>query len=115
MLFPDVLPRVEERGDRACCGINTREIYAFVSIASVAGQGEVCRIVLAAVFAGNDVLNVESRKREMLLREQTVLATMARSATDAFANRCVHQLCGRLPRRIRAFACKIPMRSIAST
>ena len=61
------------------------------------------------------VLNVEPRKREVRLLEQTILAAIAGAATDKCAHRCVPQRCGRLARMARAFACKIPIRAIAST
>ena len=115
MLFPGVRTWVEERDDLACFGVNAREISAFVRVASVAGQGKICRIVIAAMLAGNDVLNLECRKRQVLSLEQTVFAAIAGSVTDKLPDRCVHQLCGRLARMTRAFACKIPIRSIAST
>jgi hypothetical protein len=90
MLIPGVLTRVEKRRDFACFGVNTREISTFVRVASVAGQGKVCRIVIATVFTRNDVLDLESRKWEVLLLEQTVFAAMAGSLTDTFTNRCIH-------------------------
>jgi len=96
-------------------GINARKIGAFVSVASVAGQGQVGRMVITAMLAGNDVLNVEPRKGQVLLLEQTIFAAMTGAVPDKVANRGIHQCCGRLARMARAFACKIPIRSIAST
>src|SRR5262252_8658056 len=72
MLFPGVHTWVEERHDRTCVGVNARQIGALMSVASVAGQGKVCRMVIAPMLAGNDVLNVEPRKGEVLLLEQTI-------------------------------------------
>ena len=69
MLFPRVLTRVEKRGDLARLGINACEISTFVRVASVAGQGQIRRLIIATVLARNDVLNVERRKRELLLPE----------------------------------------------
>src|SRR5262249_40646862 len=115
MLFPGVRTWVEEHNDCTCVGVNARKIGALMSVASVAGQGKVGRMVIATMLARNDVLNVEPRKGEVLLLEQTILAAMAGAVTDKVTNRCIHQCCGRLARMARAFACKIPMRSIAST
>ena len=115
MLFPVMFTWVKERDDFARFGINTGEISALVRVASVASQREVCRIVIAAVLAGNDVLDLERRKRQVLLFEQTVLTAMACSPMDKCPNRCVHHPCGRGARTVRAFACKMPIRSIAST
>ncbi len=92
MLFPRVLTWVEELGDFACFGINSREINAFVRVASVAGQGQVSRLIIATVLARNDVLDVERRKRQVLLPEQIIFAAIAGSATDKRADRGVHQL-----------------------
>lgn len=115
VLFSGVVTWVEKLGDFVRFGINSREFDAFVRVASVAGQGQVSRLIIATVLARNDVLDVERGKRQALLVEQTIFAAVAGSATDKSADRGVHQLCGRLARRTRAFACKIPIISIAST
>ena len=115
MLFPSVLTWVEKFGEVAAFRIEAREIGAFVRVASVASQREVGRIVIAAVLSGNDVLNLERRKGEVLLFEQTVLAAIAGPAMDKLPDRCVDHTCGAGVRSVRAFACKMPIRSIAST
>lgn len=114
MLFPRVLTWVEKRGNFARFGINAREISTLMRVASIAGQDQIRRLIIATVLARNDVLNVERRKRELLLPEQTVFAAIAGPAKDKRADRGVHQLCGRPERRARALACKTPIRSIAS-
>ena len=114
MLFPGVLTWVEERGDFVRFWIDAREISTFMGVASVAGQGQVGRLIIPTMLARNDVLNVERRKWQVFLPEQTVFAAIAGSATDKCADGSVHQLWARLARRTRAFACKIPIRSIAS-
>jgi hypothetical protein len=86
-----------------------------VRVTSVAGQGEVCRIIISAMLTGNDVLDLERRKRQVFLPEQTMFAAIAGPLTDKFTDRCAHQLGGRRARMARAFACKKPIRSIAST
>jgi hypothetical protein len=59
MLFPGVLTRVEKRSDLSGFGIYTCEIRTLVRVASVASQREVCGIVIAAMLAGNDVLDLK--------------------------------------------------------
>jgi hypothetical protein len=114
LLFPGVLTWVEKSGNFTRFGINAREIGTLMRVASVAGQGQIRGLIIAAVLARNNVLNVEGRKRELLLAEQTIFAAIACSAKDKYADRRVHQLCRRLERRTRTLACKIPIRSIAS-
>jgi hypothetical protein len=115
VFFPGVLPWVEERDDLTRFGVDARQIGALVRVTSVAGQGKVCGSVIPAMLAGNDVLDLERRKREIFLLEQALFTAIASPLTDKFADRCVHQLGGRLARMARAFACKRPIRSIAST
>jgi hypothetical protein len=59
MFFPGMLTWVEERDDLPGSRVNAREISTFVRVASVAGQGEVCGIIMAAVLTGNNVLNLK--------------------------------------------------------
>jgi hypothetical protein len=82
MLFPGVLTWVEELGDVTGFRIDTREIAAFVRVASVAGQRQVGKLIIATVLARNDVLDLECGKREVLLLEQTIFAAIAGSAPD---------------------------------
>ena len=84
-------------------------------VALVAGQGKIRRSVIPAMRARNDVLDMKRRKRKMFLLEETVFTAISGSATNKFADRSVHQLGGRLAGMARALACKIPIRSIAST
>jgi len=92
MLFPGVLTWVEKLGDVAGFRIDTREIGAFVRVASIAGQGQVTRLLVTTVLASNDVFDLECRKRQVLLSKQTIFAAIAGSAPDKRADRCVHQL-----------------------
>jgi hypothetical protein len=82
MLFPGVLTWVEELGDATGFRIDTREIGAFVRVASVAGQGQVARLIITTMLASNDVFDLECRKREVLLPKQTIFAAIAGSAPD---------------------------------
>ena len=45
---------VEERNNRACLRVNTREVWSLMEITAVAGQGEVCGIISNAMLAGNE-------------------------------------------------------------
>lgn len=86
-----------------------------MSVAAVTGQGEVREIVMTTMLAGNDMLDVKGRKREVLLLEPTIFTAVSGAAPDEVADCGVHQHCGRRVRMARAFACKRPMRSKAST
>ena len=43
--------------------INTCNIRAFIAVAMDAAQGQVIRLCFAAVLTGNDVINLERRRR----------------------------------------------------
>jgi hypothetical protein len=67
------------------------------------------------MLTGNNVLDPERRDWEVLLPEQTIFTAIVSPLTDKVAERRIHQLGGRLAKMARAFACKRPIRSIAST
>lgn len=87
MVVPHLLTRVEERYDLSRFRVNAGEISALVRVASVAGQRKVCRVVIAAMLARNDMLDLEARKRQVFLLEPTILAAIAGAATNQFALR----------------------------
>ncbi len=62
MLPPLMTPRVEELGDLVCVGINPRQIGAFTKIAVDAREGQIVRVIEAAVLLGNNMCDVESCK-----------------------------------------------------
>lgn len=59
MVVPHLQTRVEERYDVSRYRISTGKISALVGVTSVGGQRKICRIVIAAVLARNDTLNLE--------------------------------------------------------
>jgi len=94
--------------------INRGEVGALVAIASIARQGEIFRIVVAAMLNGKDVFDVKKNVRNRVLRHATILAPVS----GALAHHCTDKRghgCARLVRVSRALAFRIPRRSIAST
>jgi hypothetical protein len=58
MFRPRVPPRMEERHEFSARGVDAREVRPFMSVASIAGQGQVARVVGPTVLFGDDVFDV---------------------------------------------------------
>jgi hypothetical protein len=78
-------------------------------------QGQVGRVITAAMLPSRDVLDVKFHDRGVRLREAAVFAAVSCSMSDQFTNRCVHQEDGCLSKKLRALAWRIVMMSNAST
>lgn len=61
MIVPVVTPRMKEFYDGICLGINPRQVRAFVKITIDARKRQVIKIIAAAMYLGNDVLDVKNR------------------------------------------------------
>jgi hypothetical protein len=57
--------------------INTCQIRTFVQVTIDAGQGKVSQLVRAAVFLGDDVLDMQYGERRIFLMELAILAPIA--------------------------------------
>jgi hypothetical protein len=55
--------RVEQHSYLVGCGIDARQIGAFVKVAVNARKSEIVHVIEAAVLLGDDMLDMESSKR----------------------------------------------------
>ena len=115
MPSPPLSARVEQANDLSRDRIDAAQIRAFVEVAVVAGQGKVISEVAAPVLFGDDVFDVETRKRIVVLEQATILATILRPLPNQLPQRLIHQepLC--FLSKARALDCKMAMKLLAQT
>ena len=74
VVVPRLGSRIEERLDVARGRVEPREVRTLVSVASLAREAKIDRVVTAAVLLGDDVFNVEGDERLGGLRETAIFA-----------------------------------------
>ena len=82
MIAPYISTRVEQCHYGTRVWIDARKIWAFVGVATVAGERESVEIVGATVLPRDDMLDVERNKRCRLLRHAAILARIAGAVSD---------------------------------
>jgi hypothetical protein len=87
VLLPRLRARIEERNDRAVNRINCRQVGAFTPIAFQASEREVVASRVAAMFEGDNVINMMG-KGDILLMKQAILAPLPCALHDAPPQRC---------------------------
>ena len=80
-----------ERRERACLGIQARDVWAFVEIAVDARQRQILEVVTTTMLFGNDVLDLESSQGRLILSEPAVLATVSRPQADGCTRGRIHR------------------------
>ena len=85
MIAPLILARIEQQHDIARAGINTREVRSLVCVTAVTGEGELARIVSAAMLPGGDMFNMEGNQGRRFLRDAAVLAGVAGAPAASFS------------------------------
>lgn len=95
--------------------VNAGQVRAFVKAASVARQCKVVGIVAAVVLTGNDVVDVKGPKGRVGLSQSAVFAATSGAAPYQTTYGAVYQDAGGSMRTCLAFACRMEIRSIAST
>jgi hypothetical protein len=76
VLLPLIAPRMEQVLDLTCVRIDPAQIRPFVKITPMTCQREITYVVAAAVFPGNDVLDV-MQDFAVALVQQTVFTSFA--------------------------------------
>lgn len=89
MVFPNLQPWIEQWRDGVRLRIDAREVWAFVQIAMVTSQSEVCQIIAAAVLAGDNMLDVEREEGIIVLMKSAILAVVGGSIPDEIGRRRV--------------------------
>ena len=115
VVVPRLGSRIEERLDVARGRVEPREVRTLVSVASLAREAKIDRVVAAPVFLGDDVLEVEGDERLSRLREAAIFAPVESPLPDTAPGGGIHQALGWRATTERALACKMLMTSMAST
>jgi hypothetical protein len=63
VLLPPMAPRVEQLSYLVCFGIDARQIWPLFQIAVDASESEIVHSIETTMLLGNDVLDMECRKR----------------------------------------------------
>lgn len=75
--LPALPARVEQQHDVAAQWISATQIWALFEVAAVTAPAAVLEAVAAAVLLGDDVLDMERRRRSGRVRKVAILAPMA--------------------------------------
>ena len=110
MLCPYVPAWVEERDERRGLYVYARQIRTLTRVTSVAGEGEILRVVGSAVLLRGDVLHVMG-KTGLLLAKEAVLATIPGPRADKLPRLGVHQDTSLVARYRLALSLRIEMKS----
>ena len=89
MFRPLISARMEQPGDFTRDWINAGEVGPFVTVAVDATQGEVFVVGWAAVFLGDDVINLKVEASESLW-EMAILTAEPRSRPNQFHELPLH-------------------------
>lgn len=84
--------RMEQRCDLPGFRFEARQVWAFVQITVDTGKRQIVQVVTAAVKFRDDMLDVQSRQRRIVLAQPAIFATMSGALPDADFRRRVHRL-----------------------
>ena len=115
MVLPDLSSWMVQRDNLVSVIVNTGKVRAFVKAASVASERKIVGIVAAAVLARNDVVDMKRAKWRVTLSQPAVFAAMAGALPYSSADGTLHQDAALSLRICLAFACRIEIKSMAST
>ena len=93
VLNPRIAPGVKQGDNISGQRVDPSQVWPLAQIAAVAGQGEVSGIVGPAMLLRDDMLDVVTQFRVLLL-EQTVLAAVVGTPPNKLPRRNVHVLFG---------------------
>lgn len=110
VVSPSIKSGIEQQHNRVGFRVDRGEIRSLVSVAVRTSQGQIVRVVAAAVLLGPNVLDVKGEKRRGRLGQLAVLASFARSLPHELASRSVYQEAAFRFRRVRALACNCVMK-----
>ena len=114
VLVPLIRSGIKKRSDRMRQGIDSSEITSLMQVALGTCQRQIVEAVIAAVFSGHDMLNLQRHKRRIKLQTLAILATIVCSTANRGASRRVDGHRASSVRRKRASACSTASRLFAS-
>ena len=114
MVFPNVRPWVEKPDQFLRLWINTGEVGTLLTVAEMAGKGQILRLLRATVLPGKNVFDVERPAWLITLVHFAVLAAVSCPCLHKFPGLGVHYGLRESTRRERAFNCISATKSISS-
>jgi hypothetical protein len=90
MPVPALTPWVEEGNDLSSQVVDTRKIWSFAQVASIATEAKSGWIVAGPMLAGDNVIDVEAGQREQYLRQSTVFTSIAGTLANQSAQAVIH-------------------------
>lgn len=116
MQGPSLSPRVKQRHDFPCDGVNAAQITGFEKVAKMARPAGIAQAVKALVLASNDVLDMKREVEHIGLADLTVFTTIARAPAHELSS---PSTCHFFPlerwANARAWACSNARNSAANT
>jgi hypothetical protein len=92
MFVPVLAPRMKQLSHFVRLRIDSRQVRAFVQIAIDAGKGKVVEFIGSAVNLRNDVFDVKSGQRRIILMQMTILASVLRALANVGSGLCSDHL-----------------------
>jgi hypothetical protein len=96
MFAPDIPTGMEQSNDCACVGIDTREVWPFVRVATITGEREVVRVISSTMLLGHNMLDVKRNQWRRFLQNAAVFAGVTGMPSDKLSRARIHfpVLCG---------------------
>ena len=107
---PALPARIEQYDDATRDEVAAAQITRFRRVAFEACPGEVCGIVGAVVFLGNDVFKVKAEERLIRFMQAAILAALVGPQADEPPDRPFQAGCLLRARRMRALALRMAMK-----
>jgi hypothetical protein len=104
MTRPMLATGIEKAYNLSSRGIDSRKVGAFMVVVVVTVQGEVSRIVGAAVLFRHDMLKMQAVKWPVVLMDSAVFAALASPIPNQIACRGIHRARSEVFKNLRAFA-----------
>jgi hypothetical protein len=89
MARPLVASRIEKRDDFSCLGVDTSDVWPFVTVARKTAEAKVARLCHTFVIFCDDVVDLK-RNSLVFLRDLAILATVSGSPPYQFLQRTIH-------------------------
>lgn len=96
IIAPDILTGMEQGNDCARSRIDTRKVWSFVRVATIAGESKVVWIIGPTVLLRYNMLDVEGNEGRRFLRDAAVFTSVASTPSDKPSRACIHVLRGLL-------------------
>jgi hypothetical protein len=90
MFAPDIPTWMEQRNDCACIGIDTRQVWPCVGVATITGEREVVWIITSAMLLGHNMLDVKGNRWRRFLWNATVFTGVTSTPSDELSRARIH-------------------------